>query len=463
MAKERWITVNGNHILIKDGQSVNEAIKERFGKKDGGEYFPSKHIYKGKHEISEDNGSSWLEVDPDTYRDYEADEDLFDDNNEDVGERFNLIHQDIVEEKGKFDMDEAKKRLLDEGFDEDEINEFIEDNYDPWEYEDIEIEDDDGEPDSLYEKEVKGQDTTIESDETKNAPTEYQKKFMNKIKNRVRNGESPDEIRDSIYNAEKRGSITREQASELDEFIEEYDPDEEFPEYKSKYKSEDYDDARFYPVSDEDKKAAGPKYLGRYHSIYDAAGLNDKDPGSWKKEKEMFKYVGDSNTGASIVQGPDGYFSGNPRINTMSFKTLEQAKDYLDKKNPEEHKYGVYFKPGDEREYIYRDAEDKYELEAPDAYRNARESAKKTEGLFNSYMDKVAKAPLKDLKYVESDLKYAGLTEEQNNKIREAVKQRQASESTGTETFNKLKEYVNGLSDDEKEMLRDLINYPRGK
>jgi hypothetical protein len=146
--------------------------------------------------------------------------------------------------------------------------------------------------------------------------------------------------------------------------------------YKSKYKSEDYEDARYYPVSDEDKKAAGPRYLGRYHSIFDAAGLNDNEPGSWKKERDMFKYVGDSDTGASIVQGPDGYFSGNPRINTMSFKTFEQAKNYLDRKNPEEHKYGVYFKPGDAREYVYRDSEDKYDLEAPDAYKNARETAK---------------------------------------------------------------------------------------
>lgn len=146
--------------------------------------------------------------------------------------------------------------------------------------------------------------------------------------------------------------------------------------YQSKYKSEDYEDARYYPVTEEDRKAAGPKYLGRYHSIYDAAGLDDKDPAAWKKERDMFKYVGDSNTGASIVQGPDGYFSGNPRINSMSFKTMEQARDYLDRKNPEEHKYGVYFKPGDEREYVYRDKDDKYDLDAPDAYRIAREAAK---------------------------------------------------------------------------------------
>ena len=149
--------------------------------------------------------------------------------------------------------------------------------------------------------------------------------------------------------------------------------------YQSKYKAEDYEDARYYPVSDEDRKAAGPRYLGRYHSIYDAAGLDDKDPAAWKKERDMFKYVGDSSTGASIVQGPDGYYSGNPRINSMAFRTFEQARDYLDRKNPDEHKYGVYFKDGDEREYVYHDKDEngkEYDVEGPDAYKKAKEAAK---------------------------------------------------------------------------------------
>ena len=32
--KGRWITVKGNHIFIKDGQSIEEATKEFFAKKD---------------------------------------------------------------------------------------------------------------------------------------------------------------------------------------------------------------------------------------------------------------------------------------------------------------------------------------------------------------------------------------------------------------------------------------------
>lgn len=185
------------------------------------------------------------------------------------------------------------------------------------------------------------------------------------------------------------------------------------PAYKSKYASEDFEDARFYPVTDEDRKNAGPKYLGRYHSIYDAAGLNDNEPGNWKKERDMFKYVGDSKRGASIVQGPDGYFSGNPRINSMSFKTQQQAADWLDEVNPDEHMYGVYFKPGDERQYIYRDSEDKYDLEAPDAYKNARNKYK-----YQEISNKTAKMPNgKDMKLTDFAEKIAPWTMQEDGNL----------------------------------------------
>ena len=103
--------------------------------------------------------------------------------------------------------------------------------------------------------------------------------------------------------------------------------DVENNQYQSPHKFEDFEDARYYPVSDEDRKAAGPKWLGKYHSIMDAHGGTDEN------FKDKFKFAGKSEKlrGADIYQGPDGYFSGNPRINSMSFKTKEALEDYFDK------------------------------------------------------------------------------------------------------------------------------------
>lgn len=75
--KERWITVNGQHILIKDGQSVNDALKERFGDKRG-----KKRINNGKHEYSF-NDKDWEDMDDESYKDFDADDEEFDENTED--------------------------------------------------------------------------------------------------------------------------------------------------------------------------------------------------------------------------------------------------------------------------------------------------------------------------------------------------------------------------------------------
>jgi len=71
MAKERWITVNGNHILIKEGQSVKDALGDKFAKK--------KRINKGKYEYSTD-GENYEDMDKDSYDELEAEEDSFDEN-----------------------------------------------------------------------------------------------------------------------------------------------------------------------------------------------------------------------------------------------------------------------------------------------------------------------------------------------------------------------------------------------
>lgn len=151
-----------------------------------------------------------------------------------------------------------------------------------------------------------------------------------------------------------------------DDFEEEFDDDFEAEKVSAKYKNEDYEDARFYPT---ESTMDGTNYVGRYHSIYDAFGKDDS----------KFKGVEALKDGTSVYQLPDGYFSGNPRINSMSFKTREAFEDYHNRKNPDEHKYGVYFNPGSDIEQMYRGRDNsgkEYDMEAPDAYKSARRTSK---------------------------------------------------------------------------------------
>ena len=101
-------------------------------------------------------------------------------------------------------------------------------------------------------------------------------------------------------------------------------------------KYEDYDNLRYYPVSEEDRKAAGARYLGDSFTIGEAFGLN-RDNDTPEEFNRRFKYVGDApKTGHSIYQLPDNYFSMNPRITGMSFKNRDELEDYL------EHEYDDY-------------------------------------------------------------------------------------------------------------------------
>lgn len=96
MAKERWITVNGNHILIKDGKSVKETLTEHFGDKKG-----KKRINKGKYEYSMD-GDKWENMDKDSYSEMEADEDEFDQNEDSDFDIFENEDFDVGEDDPEF-------------------------------------------------------------------------------------------------------------------------------------------------------------------------------------------------------------------------------------------------------------------------------------------------------------------------------------------------------------------------
>lgn len=99
MAKERWITVNGNHILIKEGQSVKEALGERFGNS------RKKRIKDGKYEYSVDGGKTYEDLDRDSYDELEADEDSFDENEDSDFEAEDNAYTEIIHNMKDDDVD----------------------------------------------------------------------------------------------------------------------------------------------------------------------------------------------------------------------------------------------------------------------------------------------------------------------------------------------------------------------
>lgn len=440
--KEQWITVNGKHILIKDGESKKEAISKAFednrDKFDPDEDDNIKEREDAIDSLIKENEERHAREDdfysPDNIiKRHQKIEDGFEMPKEEGWEPSDFGEKSFIKNKNK----DNEMFIQYNGSDYDGDNqewvagymkngEYVNKKFGSMEEAKEFLDNADLEKET---QEAFDKSDYVINDKGQAVPRKYDEKYGNRKS--VEDGAkylAPEEIgidydnpEASIRYYEKKNNVKLyEQPNGSFKVVPNKDnklqEQEEIKEYKSKYKPEDFEDARYYPVSEEDKKAAGPRYLGRYHSIFNAHGLDDNVPGSWKKERDMFKYVGDSKSGASIVQGPDGYYSGNPRINSMSFKTKEAAADYLDRKNPEEHKYGIYFKPGDETEYMYRDAEDKYDLEAPDAYKNAR----------NKPQDQI---------------------------VNKSV--------TGTERFNELKEKVSKLSEAEKEMLKDLLNNPR--
>lgn len=175
-----WYTdKNGNHYFIEDGQSPQEgweASKRR------------KMIDNGKFKVSED-GKEYRDVDSEEYNKFEADENDFDDDR--LGDRFTDLHYDIIEEKGKFDLNEAKQRLIKEGFSEEQVNNWVDENYDIFEWEDFEEVDD--EDKSQYVVKVRDD---IESASDKKA-FEY---IADNIDDLTEAGLISEEMSDTLYN-----------------------------------------------------------------------------------------------------------------------------------------------------------------------------------------------------------------------------------------------------------------------
>ena len=92
-------------------------------------------------------------------------------------------------------------------------------------------------------------------------------------------------------------------------------------EYKAKYKPKDVGNVRYYPNETGSMMDKNNKWIGKSYSIHDAFGFPNDSKRDW---------VGKTKSGADIARLPDGYFSTNPRITSMSFKTIDDVNDYED-------------------------------------------------------------------------------------------------------------------------------------
>lgn len=251
-----------------------------------------------------------------------------------------------------------EKRPWQKNFSDDEVYEAISNSdIEKWTNENSDAFDDD------YDEEF------AEPDEAKGP---YNEVDFNWVKDHIEDNPNIDGKELVEHVKEKFGDINPEDEQKIKELANKKGFDEEPEElntYKAQFEPEDFGDARFYPTK---SNMDGNRWVGRYRGIGEAHGLDRYN--DYKSFNEKFKHVEDYNN-TSIYQLPDGYYSINPNITSMSFKTVYALKDYLDKKNPEEHKYGIYWDGDIQRAYRGKgDDGQEYDMEGPDAYKAARKA-----------------------------------------------------------------------------------------
>ena len=125
----------------------------------------------------------------------------------------------------------------------------------------------------------------------------------------------------------------------VDSFVEEASKEEvKAPEkpMQQKFTSKDYGNVRVYPNETGSNMDKNNKWIGKRYSLMEAHKLDD----NYLKNN----LVGKTKSGADIYKMPDGYFSGNPRINDASFKNVQDLEDF-EKKSGEHRaamKEGTY-------------------------------------------------------------------------------------------------------------------------
>lgn len=89
---------------------------------------------------------------------------------------------------------------------------------------------------------------------------------------------------------------------------------------KPKFTSKDYGNVRVYPNQTGSNMDKNNKWIGKHYSLMEAHNLND----DYLKKN----HVGKTKAGADVYKMPDGYLAGNPRINSASFKTMQDLEDF---------------------------------------------------------------------------------------------------------------------------------------
>lgn len=87
-----------------------------------------------------------------------------------------------------------------------------------------------------------------------------------------------------------------------------------------KFTSKDYGNVRVYPNKTGSNMDKDNKWIGKHYSLMEAHNLND----DYLKKN----HVGKTKAGADVYKMPDGYLAGNPRINSASFKTMQDLEDF---------------------------------------------------------------------------------------------------------------------------------------
>lgn len=94
------------------------------------------------------------------------------------------------------------------------------------------------------------------------------------------------------------------------------------------YESDDIGNMRTFPNRTGSPMTKDNRWIGTHYSIDEAHSGNPQ--GDEANFSKRFRPVGKTKLGSDIFQGPDGYYSLNPRVYGESFKTIEDLEDYYE-------------------------------------------------------------------------------------------------------------------------------------